>query len=50
MVLDKEKAANEVKEDLIFFNDIFFVINKKRIPILFFYDINRFSWSFICEF
>ena len=33
---DKEKAAIEVKEDLIFFKDILFVLNKKRIPIIFF--------------
>ena len=33
MLSDKEKAAREVKEDLIFLNDILFVIRDRRISI-----------------
>ena len=33
---EKEKIAKEVKEDLIFFKDILFVINKKRVSIFLF--------------
>ena len=50
MVLDKDKAANEVKEDLIFFKDIFFVINKNRIPILFFTILTGFLGAFYVNF
>ena len=50
MLSEKEKAAKEVKEDLIFFKDVLFVINKKRISIFIFTLITGILGSFYANF